>query len=83
MITPDTGRKIDAGFRSLRAAQSRGEAPPPGQITTRQMAQACGVSEDTINRLLRIALAKVKSRLDPDDLPDHLRSRANSFDLES
>lgn len=79
MITRPTAEKIDHGLRALRIAQAKGEAPPPGAISNAELARRCGVSEDTIDRLFHIALAKVAARLSPDDLPPHLARRASRF----
>jgi len=50
----------------LHAAQARGEAPPPGEISERQLAQAFGVSRRAIHADYSTGLAKIRKALFPD-----------------
>ena len=63
MLTPDTAAKIDKGLAKLAEDQLNGDAPLPGEISIKEMARRCGVSEWTISKVERIALAKMQAAL--------------------
>jgi len=71
-----TAAKIDHGLAALALDQIRGDAPPEGMVSLSDIAARAGVSESTIAKLERIALAKVALRLSNDpSLPPHLCRR--------
>lgn len=76
MLNDLTAAKIDHGLAKLALDQLAGEAPPPGQVTLADLARRAGVSEATILKIERIALAKVAARLAAEQLPPHLERRA-------
>lgn len=78
MFNEETAAKIDHGLAVLALDQLTGKAPPPGQVSLALMASYCGVSEDTIRKQQRMALAKVYTALTSehaDLLPAHYLRR--------
>lgn len=76
MLNPLTAAKIDHGLAKLELDQLAGEAPPPGQVTLTDLARRAGVSEGTILKIERIALAKMAAALAADgELPPRLAKR--------
>jgi hypothetical protein len=55
----------------LRAAQRLGIAPPPGQISERELARHLGLSRHAIARLKATALAKILAGLGERGVPVH------------
>jgi DNA-directed RNA polymerase sigma subunit (sigma70/sigma32) len=49
----------------LHAAQARGEAPPPGEISQSELAEALGLTRRRVRNLERSAMAKVRAALAP------------------
>lgn len=66
MISETTAARIDHGLASLALDQLRGTAPPPGQVSTAEIARRAGVSEATVAKLQMIALAKLARHLTAD-----------------
>lgn len=66
MLTDLTAAKIDHGLASLALDQLHGQAPPPGQVSLSELASRAGVSETTIFKLERIALAKLHAAISQD-----------------
>lgn len=66
MLSDKSAAKIDHGLASLALAQLTGNAPPPGQVTLAELAKRCSVSEATILKLERMALAKLRAALTSD-----------------
>jgi hypothetical protein len=67
-----TAAKLDHGLAALALDQLRGEAPPDGQVSLADIARRAGVSEGTVLKLERLALAKLAAGLMRSDLPPHL-----------
>lgn len=76
MLSALTAAKIDHGLAKLALDQITGDGPPPGAVSLAALAHRAGVSEATILKLERMALAKVTARLlaDP-EIPPHLIRR--------
>jgi DNA-directed RNA polymerase sigma subunit (sigma70/sigma32) len=49
----------------LHAAQARGEAPPPGEISQSELAEALGLTRRRVRNLERSAMAKFRAALAP------------------
>lgn len=75
MLNPLTAAKLDHGLASLALDQLEGKAPPPGEVSLAELARRAGVSEATVQKVERIALAKVAARLAEGNLPPHLARR--------
>jgi hypothetical protein len=76
-MTEDIAARIDHGLAALALAQLRGEAPAPGQVSAATLASYAGVSEETIRRLEKLALAKIRHQL-RDTLPPATLRRLQS-----
>ncbi len=63
MLTEHTEAKIDHGLAKLAKDQLEGNAPPPGQVTQKDIAERSGVSEATISNMERMAMAKLQAAL--------------------
>lgn len=75
MLHPLTAAKLDHGLAKLALDQLRGQAPPPGKVSLADLARRAGVSEATVLKVERIALAKVAAALGQTDLPPNLARR--------
>lgn len=76
MLSELTAAKLDHGLAALRLAQLRGEEPSgPGEVSLATIARYCGCSADTVQRIERIALAKLAHGLRASGLPPHLAGR--------
>lgn len=58
--------EIDSGLAALRAAQARGEAPPPG-MSRADLARHAGLSEATIRRIEATFRARLAAALLSDE----------------
>ncbi len=63
MLQKHIAAKIDQGLAKLAEDQKAGIAPPPGEVSLAEIARRAGVSDSTILKLERIALAKVHAAL--------------------
>lgn len=66
MLQNLTAAKIDHGLAKLALDQLNGQAPPPGQVSLADLAKRAGVSEATILKIERMALAKLHSAISQD-----------------
>jgi hypothetical protein len=73
MLSEDTAARIDHGLAALALDQLRGTAPIPGEVSAATLASYAGVSETTILKIERIALAKLARELRLDLPPRYLR----------
>lgn len=85
MRTPDTDARLASAYQALRAAQSRGEAPPPGQVSQRLYARMAGVSQATVRSVESMMLAKLHAGLSrhgisPADFETYLRQTIRPVD---
>lgn len=72
MLNDLTAAKIDHGLAKLALDQMTGDGPPPGSVSLADLARRAGVSEATILKVERMALAKIAARLADGPLPPHL-----------
>lgn len=79
MLSDLTAAKLDHGLAKLALDQLTGAAPPPGEVSLSDLARRSGVSEATIRRIERIALAKLAAALASSDLPPHLARRVSQL----
>lgn len=63
MLQDLTATKIDNGLAKLAMDQMEGIAPPPGQVTLADIARRAGVSEATVYKIERVALAKLHAAI--------------------
>ena len=79
MLSETTAAKIDHGIASLELDKLCGTAPPPGDVSIAEIARRSGVSEKTVARIDRVALAKVARQLAQTKLPPHLARKLSSL----
>ena len=66
MLQDLTAAKIDGGLAKLVMDQMEGNAPPPGQVSLGDIARRSGVSEATVLKIERVALAKLHAAITQD-----------------
>lgn len=76
-MTELTAAKLDHGLASLALDQARGLAPPPGYVSLSDLARRSNLSEATVAKIERIALAQCALKL-TGHLPPHLAKKLSA-----